>query len=334
MLIDSFGYAGIRSMKLDDWVDFGRDILGLQLAERTKSSLVFRVDDRKQRIVVEAANADRACIYGWEVADKAALDRLAATLDKANVAVKPMDRIAADQRMVAGGIVFNDPAGNTLEAFHGPEISPVPFTPGRTMSGFRTGPMGLGHCVLGVERLEEVMPFYTDVLGFQISDWMHRPFTGYFLHINQRHHSLGLFQLGRNNCHHLMVEALSLDDVGQCYDLATAKEGTVNVTLGRHSNDFMTSFYANSPSGFLFECGWGGRELEMEGWEPFELTHGASLWGHDRAWQSLEMRAETREQRLRAAHEGMREPVHVMRGNYKVGGGFCPWWDGVKQDAH
>ena len=45
-------------------------------------------------------------------------------------------------------IVFHDPVGNRLEAFHGAELATEPFKPGRSISGFRTGPLGMGHAVL------------------------------------------------------------------------------------------------------------------------------------------------------------------------------------------
>ena len=67
--------------------------------------------------------------------------------------------------------------------------------------------------------------------------------------------------------HHLMVELFSLDDVGQAYDVALTQQDRVGVTLGRHTNDFMTSFYAKSPSSFMIECGWGGREIDPGNWQ-------------------------------------------------------------------
>ena len=33
--------------------------------------------------------------------------------------------------------------------------------------------------------------------------------------------------------------------------------------------------------------------------------------------------------RLKAAQDGMREPVHVIDGNYRRMQGVCPWWDEV-----
>jgi hypothetical protein len=46
--------------------------------------------------------------------------------------------------------------------------------------------------------------------------------------------------------HHLMMEYYSFDDLGQSYDIAQ-QEDRVAVKLGRHSNDFMTSFYMRTP---------------------------------------------------------------------------------------
>ena len=99
-----------------------------------------------------------------------------------------------------------------------------------------------------------------------------------------RHHSLALIETGKNGMHHLMVELFSLDDVGQAYDIALSEPERVSVTLGRHTNDLMTSFYAKTPSSFMVECGWGGREIEPPTWQPFEMHHGPSLWGHERVW--------------------------------------------------
>ena len=237
----------------------------------------------------------------------------------------------ADARRVGGLISFRDPAGNRLEAFYGAEIDDTPFCPGRSISGFRTGPLGLGHAVLTVENLDAVMPFYVEVLGFGLSDYMQKPFRAYFFHINARHHSLALIETGKNGMHHLMVELFSLDDVGQAYDVALSQPERVNVTLGRHTNDFMTSFYAKTPSAFMVECGWGGREIEPSTWQPVEMHDGPSLWGHERVWLPSEDREVAREMRMRAAASGLRAPVQVMDGNYKLMPGTCPWWDGVSK---
>jgi len=329
-MLQALGYAGFGSDRLDDWRQFGASLVGLQAVERGPSLLAFRMDDRKQRIVIDRSLGDGTRFFGWEVVNDAALDELAATLQAAHIDVTREPQTLADARRVHALISFLDPAGNRLEAFHGAEIDDTPFKPGRTISGFRTGPLGLGHAVLTVERIDPMMAFYRDVLGFGLSDYMEKPFRAYFFHVNARHHSLALIETGRNGMHHLMVELFSLDDVGQSYDVALSRKDCVGVTLGRHTNDFMTSFYCKTPSSFMVECGWGGREIDPATWQPVEMQDGPSLWGHERVWLAEKDREVAREMRMRLAREGKRAPVQVMDGNYKLMSGTCAWWDGVR----
>ena len=107
--------------------------------------MTFRMDDRRQRVVVNADGGEGAAFLGWEAADGAALDALAARLEQGQVGLWRMPAALADERRVKAMIRFEDPAGNVLEAFHGAEIASDPFRPGRAISGFRTGPLGMGH---------------------------------------------------------------------------------------------------------------------------------------------------------------------------------------------
>ncbi len=81
MAVQGLGYAGFGSDALDDWRQFGTALVGLQAVERGNSLLAFRMDDRKQRIVIDRAMGEGARFFGWEVADAAALDALAARLE-------------------------------------------------------------------------------------------------------------------------------------------------------------------------------------------------------------------------------------------------------------
>jgi 2,3-dihydroxybiphenyl 1,2-dioxygenase len=248
---------------------------------------------------------------GWEVADGDALARLATRLSDAGHPVVQGTPLEAEQRRVAELVIAHDPAGNRLEFFHGAAAAASAFVPGRALSGFRTGTLGLGHVVLTVRSLDAVLPFYVDLLGFRLSDYALRPFKAFFFHLNSRHHSFAAIETGVDGFHHLMVELDSLDDVGQAYDLAQLEEGRIGVTLGRHTNDFMTSFYARTPSDFMIELGWGGRSIDPATWQPFECDYGPSLWGHERSWLDDAKRAEACKLRLDAAAAGRRAPDFV-----------------------
>src|SRR4029450_2133982 len=137
-------------------------------------------------------------------------------------------------RPLAALTVHNAPPDNRLEIFHGAQIAADPFQPGRNVSGFRTGPLGMGHVVMHFERIAEVMALHQDILEVQLSDYWLRPFPGYFFHVNPRHHSIAFVESGINMVHHMMVELYSFDDVGQGYDLALGDPERIGVTLGRH----------------------------------------------------------------------------------------------------
>ena len=132
------------------------------------------------------------------------------------------------------------------------------------MVGFVTGDGGLGHAVLFVPDLAEAERFYIDVLGFRLSDAVEDGISIRFLHCNSRHHSLAFVAVpGMVGMHHLMLEVGSLDDVGAAYDIVNERHLPLAMTLGRHTNDRMTSFYVRTPSGFEIEYGYGGPLVDV-----------------------------------------------------------------------
>ena len=335
MTVQAMGYFWVGTSKLDDWSSFATGQLGLQAVDRGGAMRAFRMDDRKQRLIVDGGLPDGERFFGWEVADAAALDALAARLEKAGVAVRRESGALADQRCATGVISFRDPAGNRVEAFHGGQIADEPFRPSRHIGGFRTGTQGVGHAVVLVPEIDAALTFYRDLLGFQITDFVGPPVSVYFMHVNTRHHSLALAQGGRGSrMHHLMMEFYSLDDVGQSYDIAQ-REDRVAVRFGRHPNDLMTSFYMRTPSDFLIEHGWGGREVSPD-WQPVELKSVASFWGHQGLFESIHVEPlppDASPPPPMPPSEPNHAPLQVIAGNYERMSGVCPWWDAVKRSS-
>jgi 2,3-dihydroxybiphenyl 1,2-dioxygenase len=318
--LTALGYIGIRSSRLEDWNAYATGLLGMQQVDRGGAARAFRMDDRKQRLIVTGDEGEGVAFIGWEVANAHALDELAARLEAHGVAIHRAPRALADERHVADLIYFQDPSGNRLEVFHGPHVASDTFIPGRPISGFRTGPLGMGHAVINVVDVEPLLPFYCNLLGFHVSDYGLTPYKLYFFHLNGRHHSFAMIGSGKTGLHHFMVELGSLDDVGQGYDLAELEDGRVAYTIGRHTNDHLTSFYTHSPSGFFVEYGWGGLLIDPATWQPHETFDGPSFWGHERLYLESELRARLRNMRLSAAARGVRAPLNLPD---------CPWADSV-----
>tara|TARA_B100000427_G_scaffold318141_1_gene314994 strand:+ start:53 stop:1027 length:975 start_codon:yes stop_codon:yes gene_type:complete len=315
MAINALSYIGVNSDKIEDWSDYSQKYLGMQRVDRGKGTLSFRMDDQKQRLAITGDTGDSLAFVGWEVENKEDLQTYAAKLEKNNVPVTLGNSSYSDKRFVEELIHFNDPQGNRIELIYNPMKDKDPFKPSRPISGFKTGALGMGHVVLHVNDFDKVVPFYRDLLGFKISDYSHTPISLCFFHVNGRHHSMALFGSGKLGFHHFMVEYNNLDDVGQGYDLLQYKEGKIAYTMGRHTNDYMTSFYSITPSGFFVENGWGGRIIDPNTWKPIETFEGPSFWGHERLYLPDEERLKFRKKRMETASDGKQAPLLID----------CPW---------
>ena len=291
--LKSLGYITISTSDIDRWRHFAFRVLGFAEGKGSDpSALYLRMDERAARIVVVPGETDRVLTVGWEVRDHAALQRIKATLDGAGVAFKQLATDEAEARRVEEVITFEDPAGTTLEVFHGPVLdhSPVitPFG-----AKFVTGDQGLGHIVLPATDPGGLFDFYTEVLGFRSRGAFRVPLTPRgpkefgpvrvrFLGINERHHSLAICPAAHRRdpgVVHIMVEVDTLDAVGQALDRINTEGVQLSSTLGRHTNDKMVSFYVRAPGDWDLEFGTDGMRIDETYYTAEEIT-ADSYWGH------------------------------------------------------
>jgi 3,4-dihydroxy-9,10-secoandrosta-1,3,5(10)-triene-9,17-dione 4,5-dioxygenase len=288
-LIKGLGYVTVATADIESWHHFAFGVLGFAQGEGPDTSALYlRMDERAARIIVVPGDVDKIVSVGWEVRDHADLELVKAALDTAGVPVKQLSLDEADSRRVEEVITFEDPAGTSLEVFHGAVLdhSPV-ITP--CGARFVTGAQGLGHVVLPALDTDGLFTFYTDVLGFRSRGAFRvptRPEFGpvrvRFLGVNQRHHSLAICPA--QNLHdpgliHLMVEVDSLDAVGQALDRVSGEGFQLSSTLGRHTNDKMVSFYVRAPGDWDIEFGTEGMCVDEMYYTAEEIT-ADSYWGH------------------------------------------------------
>lgn len=291
--IRSLGYMRIDATDIDAWREYGLKVLGMVEGKgQTDGALYLRMDDFPARLVILPSDRDHLAASGWECANAEALQRVRDRLSANGIDYREgTDEEKAD-RAVDELVIFADPDGNILEAFHG-----VALQHRRVVSPyghkFVTEEQGLGHVVLTTSDDQKSLEFYRDVLGFKLRDSMKLPpqVVGReegdpppwlrFFGCNTRHHSLAFLPIPNDTgIVHLMVEVEKADDVGLCHDRALRKKVPMSATLGRHVNDLMLSFYMKTPGGFDIEFGCEGRQVDDEEWIAREST-AVSLWGHD-----------------------------------------------------
>ena len=311
MKIKSLGYVGFSARDLGAWKTFAHGLLGAQTCDLDVpgggKALRLRLDEKCQRMLITESPEESGAYLGFEVEDKDALVYAERRLVEAGFAVRRGSPEDAIFRGVDDFLRLSDPMGQALELYCGLAAGRQAFVPSRAMGGFCTGDLGFGHAVLMTTDFDRSKDFYCGLMGFLVSDFISLPNRRVFMHINQRHHSLALSESPGCGIAHLLVEVNEFDDLGRAYDIALRDyPQSITSSLGRHSNDFMTSFYMRTPSGFALEYGWGGRLVGAD-WQPQELF-GPSLWGHDRRAGTAEARLVSGRQRQFAFEQGIRAP--------------------------
>jgi 3,4-dihydroxy-9,10-secoandrosta-1,3,5(10)-triene-9,17-dione 4,5-dioxygenase len=243
------------------------------------ASAAFRLDHYPPRLVVAPGTAPRLAAVGFEVRDHRELEKLVESVHAAGVKTEEGTAEERAARRVTGMARFEDPAGVPVELFYGPVLDHVPVhTP--LVSRFVTGSGGMGHLVVGSGDARAAVDFYIDVLGFAERNTMATPMGDmWFLSPNPRHHTLGLLQAdGPAQLFHVMLEVGALDDLGRALDRIRAGGIPLQMSLGRHTNDHMVSFYVYTPDLTSIELGWGGLEVVED--EPTYAITAVSFWGH------------------------------------------------------
>jgi len=280
-VITSLGYICFTSPRADEWKTFGPDILGLELVEPGPDGAVrLRNDEASWRIAIHHGNTDDVAYLGWSTGDATALVQTAAAVRNAGIEVHDADAALVAERDVEALAWFVDPFGFRHELSYGLRTAP-PFMSGRPGVRFITGDGGLGQAVLIVPDVDAATQFFIGVLGLRHSDDIDMGLHVRFLHCNPRHHTLAFSEVpGMTGLRRVMLEVADVDDVGRAYDIVNTLGYKVAMSLGRHTNDHMTSFYVRTPSGFEIEYGAGGRLIDMtKPWTPGHYD-AMSFWGH------------------------------------------------------
>jgi 3,4-dihydroxy-9,10-secoandrosta-1,3,5(10)-triene-9,17-dione 4,5-dioxygenase len=290
MKIVGLGYVIIGTPDIAAWRDFANNVLGLAATEGPNGAVYLKMDERFHRYVLVSNPKDALVASGWEVA---AEDDFKAAFEQAGAAnLKPRQGSPEEcaLRKVAAFFSIADPSGNVIEVCWAPVSDFSRFVSPIGVARFVTGDLGMGHVVLPApQKFDATRDFWRNVMGFGLSDFVNfdmgpgnPPVRICFLHCdNPRQHSVALAEMpSANACDHILVEVDSVDEVGRGLYRAQDHNIPMRVSLGRHINDEMFSFYMIAPGGITVEYGAGGKRIED--WSKhrvFEATRG-SVWGH------------------------------------------------------
>ena len=237
--------AGLRYY--DDWglerIDQGRHGADFRLPSGQAIGL-RSASDAALAPAFEGGSTVRELVWGVDTA--AALDALGAVLGRDN----------GVERDAAGTLRVRDPNGLSL-AFR--LAAPIPVAPQQPDKGInqpfwpvdRVRPLRIGHAVLytPLSKLEEMTRFYTDKLGFGLTESVKG--FGNFLRCggSSDHHNLFLIARDKPGFNHAAFEVNNFDEIMNGGNFMEGKGWSPATKPGRHIMGSNLFWYFKNPSG-------------------------------------------------------------------------------------
>ena len=245
------GITHLRSIAISaedptDLLAFYRDTWGLRPAGTTpEGGVLLRANSSEHHVLaLEPGTGHSLELISLGAGSNDDVDQLAQRLRAAQVAILEGP---GPRRGPGGGyaVTFKDPEGRTLEVSAGIEAAASTDEP-------VMGPDRLSHIVLNSVSVAESTTFYTEVLGFELSDWYENDLM-IFLRCNSLHHCIVLTPGQWTSLNHVAFEVASADDVMKA--LGRMRKAGVDTIWGpgRHGPGGNVFCYFADPAGNVIE---------------------------------------------------------------------------------
>ncbi|MEL1250981.1 VOC family protein [Aurantiacibacter gilvus] len=149
----------------------------------------------------------------------------------------------------------------------------------RPMERWEGMPVKISHIVLHSPDHQAMVKFFTDVLGFKVSDWLGDFMC--FLRCNSAHHRFALLP-GPPCLNHVAYDMLGIDDMMRGVSRLKQRDIDCRWGPGRHTAGDNTFSYFCTPNGFAVEYTAELEEVDFETFEPTVYEPGPRImdqWG-------------------------------------------------------
>src|SRR5262249_4230463 len=153
---------------LDRQVAYYSDVLGLRIIERDKDRAFLACRTGLEAIALERGDAVALQRLSFQVAPDSDFTAIARALGELGIKSEPRSGVSPG---IADALAFTDPKGTLIELF-----ADYRFAEDDGVQAVIT-PLKLGHVAYRVTDVQAVTNFYTDVLGFRVSDWRDTTFS-------------------------------------------------------------------------------------------------------------------------------------------------------------
>lgn len=242
-----------RKFYADDW--------GLVEVASDDNMAWFKTHGHDEHHVVRLHKADSNCV---EVIALAADSR--EDVDALHTKV-----VEAGCKIVREPGEIEGPGGGYGFRFFSPDGLPFEISAGvkildkRAMERWEGMPVKISHIVLHSPDHLAMVKFFTDVLGFKVSDWLGDFMC--FLRCNEAHHRIAILP-GPPSLNHVAYDMLSVDDMMRGASRLKKRGTDIRWGPGRHTAGNNTFSYFTTPSGFAVEYTAELENVDFENHQP------------------------------------------------------------------
>jgi 2,3-dihydroxy-p-cumate/2,3-dihydroxybenzoate 3,4-dioxygenase len=266
-------YARLGTRDLASAEKFAVEVIGLQVASRSRHALYLRSDSRAHSLCYFNGDPSEQVI-GFEVEDSAALSSAADVLARMGHPVRRGSAEEAEMRGVHEFVSFDCPSGNHVELVTRPEKSGRRYFPGRD-----AGITGFNHIGLFSKDPVRDEQFWTKVCNARVSD---RIADIPLMRINPIHHTIALVKADRSGIQHINHQVESIDDVMRSYYMLKKLDVPIVFGPGRHPTSGARFLYFVGPEKQVFEYSFGVGEIDEATHRPRQFaaeSFSYCMWG-------------------------------------------------------
>jgi catechol-2,3-dioxygenase len=221
--VTALGHVTFETPDLEHQIAHYTEVVGLTVATKEKDRVILATHLGDEVVVLHHGPVQRCVALSLHL--DSANDLAAAAKFLSGKGIRNERRRDVTPRL-ADTLVFDDPNGTRVELFAGKERLAC------TEPKHEAAPIKLGHIAFMVRDAQQMVEFYTSMLGFRVSDWAGDFFA--FLRCGPDHHTVNFLRGDQQRLHHYAFELRDWAHVQRACDHLGAKDVQIIWGPGRH----------------------------------------------------------------------------------------------------
>jgi catechol 2,3-dioxygenase-like lactoylglutathione lyase family enzyme len=240
--VRKIGHTTFETPDIDRLVEHCLEVIGLTLTARDGDRAILSTQVGEEAVILKTGTERRCTNLSLQI--DSAFDLADAQKQLGKHGVKS-DRRSDMTPQIPDAVAFDDPAGTTIELFSHAALAQTSKPPGGA-AAFK-----LGHTAFSVASAQKMVDFYTEVLGFRVSDWLGDVFA--FLRCGPDHHTVNFLNSEHRGLHHIAFEMKDIPHLLAACELLGQKDIKIIWGPGRHGIGHNVFVYHRDPDDHIIE---------------------------------------------------------------------------------